>query len=128
MATIRRSCCSPSRDITSSCRANNRRSFDLRSPGRPREEDPSQEPATQTRFGELSKVAPPGTGARRLAVPTLREHAEPAGTSPQIPQPLGWRLGAKPDHALRGMPRTGASRSWLLQGLDAVTDFFGMVK
>ena len=48
-----------------------------------------QEPATQTRCEQLPRTAPAGTGARRLAMPGLRQHAAPAGTPPQVPQPIG---------------------------------------
>jgi hypothetical protein len=55
-----RSCCNPSPATTSFCPAHNRKLFDLRSPGRPREQNPVQEPATETRFDELWQTATPG--------------------------------------------------------------------
>src|SRR5664279_1345094 len=105
MAAIRSSCCNPSPATTSFCQANNKRSSDLRSAGMPHEKDPSQEPATETRFDELCETAATGTGARRLALPGLREHAAITGASPQIPQPFGQRYRTELDHSLRSMPR-----------------------
>src|ERR1035438_564713 len=54
----------------------NRRHFDLRSLGRPHEEDPSQEPATETRREQLPRIASASSRTRRLALPGLRQQVE----------------------------------------------------
>ncbi len=53
----------------------NRRRFYPRSAGKPHEEDSRQNPATETRCQQLSQTASAGAGARRLAMPELRQHA-----------------------------------------------------
>src|ERR1039458_6127231 len=116
MATTRRFCCNPSLAITSFCPVLNRRLFSLRSTRTPREEDRSQEPATETRCEQLPRAASAGAATRRLALPGLREHAESAGASPQIPQPSRWRRGTEPDHPLRRMPHAHPSSLTSVRG------------
>ena len=56
---------------TSSCPAHSRRLFSPRSTARLHEEDPLQEPATETRCEQPPRTASAGAAARRLAVPSL---------------------------------------------------------
>ena len=66
---------------------------------------PAKTPRLRLDANELPRTASAGAGARRLAMPGLRQHAAPAGTPPQIPQPVGWRRGTEPDHTVRGVSR-----------------------
>ena len=70
---------------------------------------------------ELSQTASAGAGARRLAMPGLRQHAAPAGTPPQIPQPVRRRRRTEPDHAVRRVPRKRPSNGWPLRSSTALT-------